>query len=211
MMGREVVTASYTLKNMKCQDLSVLDLEVFGGGSDPYIVLTTDPIELLHQKKSGPIKSSCILHNLNPDWKDETLSFEIVSTDIKSVEAYCHLIVQVWDKDQYTEDDMIGVCTIPFKSIIRNTTSNLSIPSALNSSQKEFMVREDLYFGGKKQGVFECTIVRNTVEHKPTNVRSIGNAQSSVMLRKITLEEYIMNHRANYDSCIPEGCGCIVS
>ena len=41
-----------------------------GGGSDPYIVIHTDPPSVLVGDSSTPgvVKSRTIMHDLNPDW-----------------------------------------------------------------------------------------------------------------------------------------------
>jgi hypothetical protein len=72
-----------------------MDSQMFGGGSDPYIIITTDPACLLLSKNSGKaaqnkrfqftpdhegVKTSTVKHDCNPVWK-ETLEFYLASND----------------------------------------------------------------------------------------------------------------------------------
>lgn len=60
------------ISNLKGHDLAEMDVKVMGmgGGSDPYIVIHTDPPSVLigDQNTPGVVKSRTIMHDLNPDW-----------------------------------------------------------------------------------------------------------------------------------------------
>jgi len=62
------------LTNMKGINLAEMD---WGGGSDPFVMITADPPQIIASSKE--IKSSIIDRNVNPDWKDEELVIPLVT------------------------------------------------------------------------------------------------------------------------------------
>lgn len=115
------------ISNLRGEDLEEMDAQIFGGGSDPYIVITTDPGALLlygkrkkfSQNGGEGIKSSVVKHDLNPVWK-ETMTIYLNSIDIQSLEHSASLIFSVWDEDLYNAHDLIGVFSIPLREVIRH-------------------------------------------------------------------------------------------
>jgi hypothetical protein len=112
-----------TFSDLKCENLEEMDSAVFGGGSDPYIVITTDPGSLLLYKGTlNPgyegVRSSTVMHNLNPVWK-ETLDVALASIDLKNLCRNASLIISVWDYDRANADDLIGVTSIPVREVLR--------------------------------------------------------------------------------------------
>ena len=110
--------------DLKGFELEEMDAQMFGGGSDPYVVVTTDPPNLLlnkNQIRAQPtsVKSKVIKHNLNPVWEDP-LYLTLASSDLEGLSRNASLIVQVWDEDLYNPDDLIGCVTIPFKEILES-------------------------------------------------------------------------------------------
>ena len=59
------------LTGMKGANLAAMDSEIFGGGSDPFVIVTADPPQIVAGRREP--RSSVITHNLNPDWGDEEL------------------------------------------------------------------------------------------------------------------------------------------
>ena len=57
------------LSNLQAKNLSEMDSQLFGGGSDPYVVVKTLPSELQFEQHKT-IRSKTIRHNLNPTWKE---------------------------------------------------------------------------------------------------------------------------------------------
>lgn len=108
--------------DLKGIELEEMDSQIFGGGSDPYIVITTDPPNLLlhknriHRNVPG-IKSKVIKHNVNPIWP-EPMFINLASTDLEGLSRNASLIFQVWDEDLYNPDDLIGCVAIPLKEIL---------------------------------------------------------------------------------------------
>lgn len=211
MDGKVVKTISFRLNNLKCFDLSELDLAAFGGGSDPYIVLSTDPMELYYPTKTSKIQSSCITHDLNPVWlPEETLEISLVSNDVKGLSDHAHLMIQVWDKDTYTQNDMIGTAVVPMKALLEGTTT-----SVRDGTAKEYKLSEQLYHAGAKQGRIECTVTRvpDILPPPPTRTNSFGReskiarSQPSFVRKNLSMDEYI---RQKSLKKVGMTCNCVV-
>jgi hypothetical protein len=75
--------------DLKGYDLEEMDLQAFGGGSDPYIVITTDPPSLILHKQRirctvPGLKSKVIKHDVNPVWPDP-MYLSIASVDLEGL------------------------------------------------------------------------------------------------------------------------------
>ncbi len=108
----------YNLKGFNLEDMDV------GGGSDPYVLIVTDPPSLLmHRSKivkhNNGVKSKVITKNLNPVWKDP-MTLEIASLDLEGLSRNASLIFSVWDEDTFNADDLIGSSSVPFKDILES-------------------------------------------------------------------------------------------
>lgn len=117
-----------TLSDLRGENLEEMDAAMFGGGSDPYIIVTTDPASVLLYKgtftrSQEGIKSKVIKHNLNPVWKDP-MELALASIDLKGLARNASLLISVWDEDLTNADDLIGVMTIPIKEILRAHSQN---------------------------------------------------------------------------------------
>lgn len=210
MNGNKLKTLTLKLKNLKCNNLSELDLAVFGGGSDPYIILSTDPIELINNSKTNILKSTCIDHNLNPEWdKNEFLQIEFVSNDVDSLSNNAHLIIQVWDKDNITEDDLIGCAVVSLKTIFKKLIDKN--PISINNNPINYPneavlhLKEDLFYAGQKHGTFECdvTLVNDIKLQKKSSNSNITTAD-----RTLTLNQY--NKQRNFQNINANGC-CVIA
>jgi hypothetical protein len=116
---------AHTLKLEIChlqgRDLAERDAQMFGGLSDPYITMHTDPESLL--MRDSKAKSSTIMRTVNPDWSD-ILSAHIRAADVDGLGKNAHLILAVWDYDMTNPDDVVGVCAIPFANILKKLKRN---------------------------------------------------------------------------------------
>ena len=64
-------------------------------GSDPYVIARTDPPELLQRE----VKSSTVIHNLNPVWLDR-LTIKLNTNDLYGLRENAHFCLSVWDWDR---------------------------------------------------------------------------------------------------------------
>jgi hypothetical protein len=137
------------VSNMSGKNLAEMDTVAFGGGSDPYLVFTSDPPQLLAKKV---VRSSYVKHSLNPVWpKHEKVHVPIVSTDITGLAQEAHLFISCWDYDLSNEDDLIGLCRIPFSKILNAFESN-----------QPFEFDEELFENGEMLGRIKGTITSST-------------------------------------------------
>lgn len=148
---RNINTLKFEVRNMKATGLSELDLAILGGGSDPYIVLSTDPPEILNVSRFNKLRSKIIKHDLNPNWGAERLTFELCTDDIEGLKQHCHLLIQLWDDDRFNPDDVIGVAVIPFSKIFDECLHE-------DNQFHSWNLKEPIFHGGEKHGVVECTI-----------------------------------------------------
>ena len=80
------------------------------GTSDPYIMATADPKNLISVRNEDQIiKTRYLCRTLNPDWGKDELHVPIVSNDIEGISRNAHLLLSVWDYDLTNEDDVIGL------------------------------------------------------------------------------------------------------
>lgn len=178
------------MTNMRATNLSELDLIILGGGSDPYIVVTADPEGLLMTQIST-CKTSIILHNLNPVWKD-TLTLYFASNDTRSLMDCAHLLITVWDYDSAKRDDLIGVCAVPFAQILEDK-------SAL---EKGVDFTLPIYNNGLAHGTVYFTL---TSEAPPVKQKQFVASLSRVSQGDNTLEHYLKNLEPG-----AAGCGCSI-
>jgi hypothetical protein len=127
------------ITKMRGQNLAEMDTEMFGGGSDPYLVALTDPPNLIGTKDPT---TSVIIHDLNPVWPEkEVFTIPIVSTDIQGLKRNAHLYLSCWDYDRTNDDDLIGLCSISFADIFEGLESG-----------GVYKYRQELYENGEVTG-----------------------------------------------------------
>lgn len=133
------------LCNLAATGLVEMDSQISGGLSDPYIIISTDPAELLKSPTdsrswiaktfscmsvakntlSNEIKTSIISHTINPEWKDD-ITLGLKSTDIEGLSKSLHFVLSVWDADMMNEDDLIGVCIVPFSAVVKEAQKEVA-------------------------------------------------------------------------------------
>ena len=110
------------LSELKATNLSEMDLQVFGGKSDPYIIASIDPPEILVPRKSK-LRTSIIYHELNPEWK-ESLEIVLWTNDRDGLRANSHIMLTVWDWDRASAHDLIGTCVLPIAALFSVSQTN---------------------------------------------------------------------------------------
>lgn len=138
-------TLKFVITNLQGHDLEEMDAAMFGGLSDPYIVITTDPAPLLltrsgRLKTDGNItnygiKTSVVKHNIDPKWPD-VIPLQFASIDIEKLEENASLIFAVWDEDLTNADDLIGVATLPFRTIFNTFQDQLKRAGKVNKDDR---------------------------------------------------------------------------
>jgi endonuclease/exonuclease/phosphatase family metal-dependent hydrolase len=188
------------VSDLKGRNLEEMDSQLFGGGSDPYVVVTTDPPSLLlHREKIREyyegVKSKVIKHNVNPDWK-ETLVLNLASVDLEGLARNATLIFQVWDEDTYNADDLIGCASIPLRDIL------------LAIVQKgEFNFNDVLRCNSEVMGQLQGTIrldgaLDDVAEDANTITRERGHVNNFLTLALAEREQNQLNSA---------GCNCAIS
>jgi len=177
---REKCGFELTISNMRGTDLAEMDVEIgfgLGGGSDPYIVVTSDPPQLIATKK--PMRSTTITHNVNPVWPaDETIRVPVLTNDLEGVSRNGHLLLSVWDYDMSNADDLIGVCRIPFDVVIKAFKEG-----------KKYRFSENVYDNGEIQGKISGEI-GITGRYSKLQKEFDDNKKSAVKLSSITVPDH---------------------
>jgi len=177
---REKTGFELTIGKMRGKNLAEMDVEIgfgLGGGSDPYIVVTSDPAELIATKK--PLRSSIIKHNVNPVWPmDEIIRVPILTNDLEGVSRNGHLMLSVWDYDMSNSDYLIGICRIPFDKLI-----------AAFKEGKKYKFDEDVYDNGEIQGKISGEIAITGMYSK-LQKEFEAHKKSAVKLSTITIPEH---------------------
>eukprot|EP00602_Paraphysomonas_sp_CaronLab_P009117 CAMPEP_0185026172 /NCGR_PEP_ID=MMETSP1103-20130426/10132_1 /TAXON_ID=36769 /ORGANISM="Paraphysomonas bandaiensis, Strain Caron Lab Isolate" /LENGTH=602 /DNA_ID=CAMNT_0027559665 /DNA_START=90 /DNA_END=1898 /DNA_ORIENTATION=- len=182
----------FRLKNLSARNLSEMDSQLFGGGSDPYLVLSADPADILIPSSNGKLKTKAITHDLNPKWTDN-IDFRLATNDIAGLSRNAHFFLTVWDYDVTNEDDLIGTAVIPLGDVFQHYADTCG---------KDYHFSMNLIQHGLIQGQVEGDI-------------EVSSSSREVVGRKhknITLYEDLANKRENA-AMDPNsaGCGCIVS
>lgn len=183
--------------DLRGHDLEEMDSSIFGGLSDPYIVITSDPpsllmsgTKILNTPYNPGERSKTIHRSLDPVWKDP-LKVTIASADLKGLAANASILLSVWDEDAMSKDDLIGVMNIPFRAIIEKH---------LNGEQYVF-----------DQHVYSNSEVMGKVSGKV----SIGQSKESlvdiynVLHRQAVRDEYMTLFEAKQEAnAVNLGCAC---
>lgn len=187
-----------TVSNLKGYNLEEMDSAMFGGGSDPYIVISTDPEPLLLNKgilKSNPepLKTKVIKHNINPVW-DDVLEIGLASVDLEGLSRNANLILTVWDEDFSNADDLIGILNIPFKKLLTRLLVE-RIPYEFDE-----VIRSNSEIMGRISG----TITLNSdIAAMEGTIRQISSERGR------NANYYPLSH-AVLDANHHSGCGCLI-
>lgn len=209
----------FKVSDLKGYDLEEMDSQMFGGGSDPYIIYRSDPPALLLQDgkvdaQGKGVTGPVINHNLNPVWKDP-MYLDCASVDVEGLMRNASLIMQVFDKDQLNEDDLIGVVTFPFRDILRKLFEENQpyVFDTVIRSNSEVMGRVsgqiELDYPGMHCAVLKdvldaCTQMAHAREHLTATAATASTTTTAPSMDIMTLGA------AEKASISSAGCGCIV-
>ena len=187
-----------TVSNLRGENLEEMDSQMFGGGSDPYIIITCDPAPTLLYKGTfthdhDGVKSKVIKHNLNPVW-DAPMEVLLASVDLKGLARNGSLIFSVWDEDRLNADDIIGVFTIPLRNVI-----------LAFSEGRAYDFNEELRLNSELMGKLSGSI---TVEG---DFKEVACAYLDLESDRLVTERYITLHQACEEHLSRSGCGCILT
>jgi len=111
------LSCTLTFSDIKCRNLTEMDPAILGGGSDPYVEFSTLTSKFMELpgKKMGQLrkkwpKTDTIIHNLDPDFPDRVVLTVRVKNEDELRGKF--LVLTVWDKDDFSVDDVIGSCVI---------------------------------------------------------------------------------------------------
>ncbi len=148
--------------DMKASDLTEMDSQLVGGGSDPFIQFVPLNANLFSSKHISTKRTSrtmssaggyfsrfpqtsVIRHNCNPDWKEEIVEIESkpIPGGWKGLSA-SFLALTFMDHDDLSEDDLIGTVVVNLGALeSRAQTNGLSNNSSQNSVRERCNSGED--------------------------------------------------------------------
>jgi hypothetical protein len=206
-----------TLHHLQGYDLEEMDTAMFGGGSDPYLIVTTDPPSLLMTKQkitfeSDGVKSSVIKHSLHPIWKDE-LDLTLCSIDLDGLSKNASLIISVWDEDVMSADDLIGVMTIPMQAII--SALSLDRRTDISQSVARYVFNEAIRCNsevmGRLSGVISYAGSSGGLRGEGRVFQEIVDMQRSIDDDRYRGASYLPLSRASVEQQHTPGCGCVLN
>ncbi|CAE7606590.1 snt-2 [Symbiodinium microadriaticum] len=190
---RYTTNTTYRIKNLKGYNLAEMDSALFGGGSDPYVVLWSDPRQILIGKK---LRTPTITHELNPVWT-EGIEFRLATNDTTGLSQNAHLFLSVWDFDVTNEDDLIGTFTIALKDLFEHYS---------NTSGSDFHFRGSLVRNGLHHGEIEGDIELGG-RREPEEAHRVKMRKG----RTQTLYDALSHRNLGEPTPGTLGCGCNVS
>jgi len=96
-----------TLNVIKAEDLKAADLNL---SSDPFVELKCN---------NDTFTTKIIYKNLNPVWNEKHLFCFLEEPKL--------LDISVWDKDEYTQNDLLGTCEVHLKQYFDNVKSTFEV------------------------------------------------------------------------------------
>eukprot|EP00603_Paraphysomonas_imperforata_P012512 CAMPEP_0114463498 /NCGR_PEP_ID=MMETSP0104-20121206/7397_1 /TAXON_ID=37642 ORGANISM="Paraphysomonas imperforata, Strain PA2" /NCGR_SAMPLE_ID=MMETSP0104 /ASSEMBLY_ACC=CAM_ASM_000202 /LENGTH=703 /DNA_ID=CAMNT_0001636453 /DNA_START=116 /DNA_END=2227 /DNA_ORIENTATION=- len=141
-------STTFRVKNLKAANLTEMDSQLFGGGSDPYCIFSADPVGILvgNVKK---MKTRVINHCLNPDWDGDEINFRLATNDVKGLSRNCHFLFSVWDYDVGNPDDLIGTAAVPLDHMFGHFEA---------TDGEDFQFELELLRNGRPQGFLSGSI-----------------------------------------------------
>jgi hypothetical protein len=153
-----------------------MDFQVFGGAatSDPYITVFADPPGVIDEECSD-LKSAVIYKNVNPNWP-EALILSVNTSDYAGLRHNAHLFLAVWDYNTTKTHSLIGICVLPFGSILR------ALRRSRGSYEFDELLLNQGLVGGRLQGNIQ---VANGA--LPQNIRVLHGKSAARASRQVLL------------------------
>jgi hypothetical protein len=141
-------STTFRVKNLKASNLTEMDSQIFGGGSDPYCMFSADPVGILvgNVKK---MKTRVISHCLNPDWVGDEINFRLATNDVQGLSRNGHFLFTVWDYDVGNPDDLIGTAAVPLANMFSHFEA---------TDGQDFNFELELLRNGQPQGFLKGSI-----------------------------------------------------
>mmetsp|Transcript_24711 Transcript_24711/g.44636 ORF Transcript_24711/g.44636 Transcript_24711/m.44636 type:complete len:254 (+) Transcript_24711:501-1262(+) len=186
------------ISNIKCTDLPIMDSELLGGLSDPYILFVSYPKPLLWRK--GWHSTKIIKRNLNPVWEEDihlTLDDTRCKDDDGSLTLHGSMLyMTVMDEDFSSGDDVIGTVALNLNNLCSEL--NISPSSSLNANHvQETVVSTPVLRDGLEYGMMECTISSAYLTQKETK-GFLKMAKRGEKVRSKTRKKSLTNIISNF-------------
>lgn len=141
------------VSDMKCTNLPIMDNELVGGLSDPYVKFVSSPKELLYSNFTWP-KSSIISKTLNPEWK-ESYHLTMDGKGMKNGLEGAMLMLTVVDYDATSANDVIGTVALNLNELV----SELDLSGRGSPGKvQETYISKPILRNGQEYGTLECNL-----------------------------------------------------
>ncbi|KAL7532231.1 hypothetical protein ACHAXR_004507 [Thalassiosira sp. AJA248-18] len=153
------------VSDIKCTNLPIMDAELMGGLSDPYILFVSSPKPLLW-KKAWP-STKVIKRNLNPIWEEDihlTLDRDTCSDGGNISLNGSMLYMTVIDEDISSGDDVIGTVALNLNDLCSDLGSQEQNDPSSSSTRRDSSniqqtkISRPILRNGQEFGMLECTI-----------------------------------------------------
>lgn len=142
------------VSDMKCTDLPIMDNELIGGLSDPYVKFVSSPKALLYSNFTWP-KSSTINKTLNPVWK-ENYHLTMDGKGMKNGLAEgAMLMLTVVDYDATSSNDVIGTVALNLNELVSDLDLSGRGPPG---KVQETHISKPILRNGQEYGMLECNL-----------------------------------------------------
>jgi len=191
--------------DLRGYDLEEMDCAMFGGLSDPYIMITSDPPSLvmsgskiLNTYHAGE-RNKAIPRNLDPVWKDP-LKVTIASVDLKGLAANASILLSVWDEDAVSNDDLIGVMNIPFRAIIEKHLDG-----------DKYSFNQNVYSNSELMGKISGTVSIEQDKETLLGIYKALHCQPATAAASAVREEYVTLFEAKHQAAAVNSAACACS
>lgn len=160
----------FLISDIKCSNLPIMDSELMGGLSDPYVLFVSSPKALTWQKAWPSTK--VIYRNLNPVWDEEihlTLKHDGKIEDRNDLSGDM-LYMVVMDYDQTSGDDIIGTVALNIKDLcsklhFKKPDMRATIQFREKEGLQETEISKPILRNGQECGMLECKVTSAFLEH----------------------------------------------